>query len=76
MGKEIIRPSNDPQRDVAGLDLLRELANYPHRSVVMHKHQSRHSSTIIQRDALGRVTGSVERIDESEIIDLDGQWVD
>lgn len=76
MKKQIIRKSQDTAEDAAGLDLLRELASYPHRAVLMHRRQEQHRTVIIQRDALGRIIGSTERIEESDITDLDGQWTD
>lgn len=76
MGKDIIRQSNDPTRDEAGLEVLRSVANYPHRAVEMHKHQYRNRVVITQRDAFGNVIGSVERIEETETTDLTGQWTD
>lgn len=59
-----------------GLDLLRSLAGYPHRSVHLARRLVRSRIVMIQRDQFGRVIGTTERLEESEYTDLDGEWLD
>jgi hypothetical protein len=74
MTRNIVRSSKNPEDDKNGLDLMKELAGYPHHSVVASKKQVHSEVTVIQRDQFGQVVGSTQRIEHTEITDLDGQW--
>lgn len=76
MGKNLSKRVDDPDAERPGLDFLRALAGYPHRSVELSRHQVRSHIVEIHRDPLGRVIGSTERIEQSEFTDLYGQWLD
>jgi len=76
VGKNLSKHGGDPDANRPGLDILRALAGYPHRSVQLSRHQIRSHIILIHRDPLGRVIGSTERIEQSEFTDLDGQWLD
>lgn len=76
MGKHLSKQDKDPDAGRPGLDMLRALAGYPHRSVELSRHQVRSHIVEIHRDPLGRVLGSTERIEQSEFTDLYGQWLD
>jgi hypothetical protein len=64
---------NDPGR--AGYELLQALAGYPTRSVQLGKHVVNSRVLLIERDGSGRVIGSTERIEQSEITDAVGDWL-
>ncbi len=68
--------SDGPDANAPGLDLLRELAAYPHRAVQLSRRQIRSRVVLFDRDAAGNILRSTERIEESEFTDLDGQWFD
>jgi len=74
--KEVIKATQHEPAATAGLDLLRALADYPHRAVHINQQRTRSRVVQIQRDQFGNVIGSIERIEESEQSDLDGEWLD
>lgn len=74
MGKKITRIRQDVGVDKDGLDLLRELAGYPIHSVMASRRQVVSDVTVIQRDQFGNIVGSTQRIEHTQIDDLDGQW--
>ncbi len=76
MGKNLSKHKEDPDAGRPGLDILRALAGYPHRSVELSRHHVKSHIVEIHRDPLGRVLGSTERIEESEFTDLYGRWLD
>ena len=67
------KPSPVPLDDDTNL-ALRELAGWPlqtrQRSVTKHRHRT----IVVQRDALGRITGSVEQIDEDAYEQYSETW--
>jgi len=76
VSSELSKSDQNASATSAGLDLLRSMAGYPHRSVQMNKHAIRSRILIIQRDGNGHVVSSTERIEESEFTDLTGEWLD
>lgn len=76
MGKNVSKRTDDADDQRPGLDILRALAGYPHRSVQLSRHQLKSHIVEIHRDPFGRVLGSTERIEQSEFTDLFGQWLD
>lgn len=59
------RPEPEPLDDDVNL-ALRELAGWPLQTREHSGSRSRHRTVVTQRDALGRITGSIEQIDEDE----------
>lgn len=76
MGKQVAGTGTDPDDNRPGLDLLRSLAGYPVRSVRLSARQVNSRIVEVHRDALGRVLGSTERLEETQLTDLDGHWLD
>lgn len=60
----------------AGYELLQAIAGYPTRSVRLAKHVVNSRVLIVERDGSGRVIGSTERIEQSEITDAVGDWLE
>ena len=62
------------QGDQSSIDALRTMAGLHVRSVQQSQQRVRSRVTHIQRDAAGRIVGSTERIEETEIVDSFGSW--
>lgn len=59
----------------AGTELLRALAGQPARAIHVGRHEIRSRVVVVHRDALGRVTGSTEQIEEVQFLDAEGDWI-
>jgi hypothetical protein len=75
MNSNLSRRKPDPDASQPGLDLLRSLAGQPIRSVHVGRHRVLSRVVLIERDAHGNIIGSTERYEESEFIDLEGDWL-
>lgn len=53
---------------------LRELAGWPLHTMSHGGTRRRHRTLVVQRDALGRVIGSIEQIDEDEYEEYSETW--
>ncbi|TFD14166.1 hypothetical protein E3T26_08565 [Cryobacterium sp. TMT1-21] len=76
MGKRIsLFNSEEPEPLDDDVNLaLRELAGWPLQTKHHGATKSRHRTLVIQRDALGRVTGSIEQLDEDEHEEYSETW--
>lgn len=54
--------------------LLRSIAGLGNQNVHVGAHAIESSVTQIQRDAIGRVIGSVERHETTKFVDVEGDW--
>lgn len=72
MSKELSESSSEER---PGQDLLRALAGYPSRAVHLARWTTDSRIILIQRDALGNVIGSTERIQQDQYTALDGDWI-
>lgn len=63
-------PSNEQPRSHdanPGLDLLRAYAGHIEPVVHVERQLSQHRTVFVQRDALGRIVGSTEQVDETTV---------
>lgn len=76
MTKKAEPPRESQQEEVpVGYDMIRFMAGLPVRQGALAGTRQRHVITIIQRDALGRVVGSKQQIEESEVESYELFWI-
>lgn len=58
-----------------GYDMIRFMAGLPVRQGALAGTRQRRVVTVIQRDALGRVIGSTEQIEEFAVDSFEAHWI-
>ncbi|WP_323512692.1 hypothetical protein [Subtercola sp. RTI3] len=74
MPKKITSKSKPPEDISAGLEVLRDYANFPHKQVDVHEQHRRFRVVVTHRDQFGNITGTTEQIEETEVFERDGLW--
>lgn len=76
MGKKISLFKRQPSLELEpeSLSTLRELAGWPLESHHKSGYRARHREVTVQRDANGRVVGSIEHAFEDEYDDYHDNW--
>ena len=76
MGKliDFFKPQPKAQLDPSVEGALRDVAGWPTQRHAVAGNRHRHRHITVHRDALGRVIGSVESIDEDEYEESSDSW--